>query len=134
MITESSNVAGSLSFRLRLPVSVVRSSESSQVECADLVEVGFDVEVEVGVALAPMPLGDALMEPVDEGDDAVDDGRFDGVGEAQGVATGGAVGQVGAAGGGSAETADAPLEFMITAAAATTTIRPTPRIIVRRSQ
>jgi len=74
------------------------------------------------------------MEPVDEGDDAVDDGRFDGVGEAQGVATGGAVGQVGAAGGGSAETADAPLDFMITAAAATTTIRPTPRIIVRRSQ
>jgi hypothetical protein len=73
------------------------------------------------------------MDPADEGDDAVD-GRLDGVGDVQDVATGGAVGPVGSAGGGSADTADAPLDFMITAAAATTTIRPTPRIMVRRSQ
>jgi hypothetical protein len=69
------------------------------------------------------------MDAVGDGDEAVDDGRLAGVGEmVQDVATGGAPG------GGSADTADAPLDFMITAAPATTTIRPTPRIMVRRSQ
>jgi hypothetical protein len=94
-----------------------------------LVGVGVGLEVEVGVALARRPLGDVPMDAVGEGDDLVDDGRLAGVGEiVQDVATGGA------AGGGSADTADAPLDFMIIAAAATTTIRPTPRIMVRRSQ
>jgi hypothetical protein len=75
------------------------------------------------------------MDPIGEGDDAVGDGRLAGVGvTVRDVAAGGAVGSVGAAGGGSADTADAPLDLMITAAAATTTIRPTPRIMVRRSQ
>ncbi len=129
LITERAKVAGSLSFRVRSPVKVVRSSAPVQSPASDL--VGLDDAV--GLACVSRSQGDALDEPDVADDRALEDSWSVSEGE-YGAKVAGAVGTVGALGGGSAEIADAPLELTIRAASAVTKIRPRPSISDRRSQ
>jgi hypothetical protein len=73
------------------------------------------------------------VDALGEGDER-EDGLLIGAEDIEVADTGGAACMVGAIGGGSADTAEAPLEFMIIATTAISKIRPMPRITTRRSQ